>query len=499
MAKKIYFDSHFGMEYYALMEEGVLREYSSHPTYVPDAVGNVYKGRVTNILNGMQAAFVDCGLDRRCYISVDDLLPESKPVREGVDKPQKLNLSVGDEVIVQIVKPSVDKKGAKVTTHLTFTGKYIVYMPNTPFIAISKKFLDEELKRNLTNSAKKFLRNDEGLIVRTAAPYALINEKMAELTFFRNAYENITKKFESAAVGELLFQSLPDFVKVLNDTKLTPTDEVHVGNQALFGEVNTLISTYHENERPALILHDEHEDMLYKEGIALEIINTSNPNVQLENGAFITINRTEALTVIDVNTGKFTGHDNFEDTAFCTNILATREIARQVRLRNIGGLFVVDFIDMQDEEHRQAIVKELENRFADDAKGRCKFLPMSKFGLVEFTRRRTTNDKIFGNVIPCTHCEGGGHIRSPLSIASEFRAKLLEILHSGEKVVCVDLNHDIAQYVLTNEKLKENIASLYPDACIYIIPHRANKQTTIRFRKSVSFDYVPPDVAIRYY
>lgn len=499
MAKKIYFDSHFGMEYYALVEDGVLCEYSSHPSYVPDAVGNVYKGRVTTILNGMQAAFVDCGLERRCYISVDDLLPESKTVREGIDKPKNLNLSVGDEVIVQVVKPSVDKKGAKVTTHLSFTGKYIVYMPNTPFIGISKKFSDEELKRNLASNAKRFLRDDEGLIVRTAAPYALIDEKKAELSFFRNTYKSIVEKFESATHGELLFQSLPDFVKVLNDTMLTPTDEVHVGNKELFDEVKHLINTYHENERPILVLHDEHEDMLYKEGIASEIINTTTPNVQLENGAFITINRTEALTVIDVNTGKFTGNDNYEDTVFCTNILAAREIARQVRLRNIGGLFVVDFIDMQEEEHRQAIVKELENCFAGDTKGRCKFLPMSKFGLVEFTRRRTTNDKVFGNVIPCPHCEGGGHVRSPLSVASEFRAKLLEVLHGGERVICVDLNHDIAQYLLNNAKLKENIASLYPDACVYIVPHRAYKQTAVRFRKTVSPDYIPPDVAVRYY
>ncbi|MGN1060410.1 MAG: Rne/Rng family ribonuclease [Candidatus Coproplasma sp.] len=492
MTKKLYFDSHCGIDYYALCEDGVLCEYTSQSALVPDAVGNIYKGRVTDVLNGMQAAFIDCGLERHCYISVADLVPDGKNFEGDVDIPAELNLHEGDEIMVQITKPPVGKKGAKVTTNLSFVGKYIVYLPNTPFIGVSRKFSDSELKNNLIFSAKKVLTGNEGIIVRTAAPYAVIGDKVNELNFFRNTYAAVKAHFENASVGELLYSDSTVFSRVLRDIMLTPCDEIHVGNKGLFDSVKEVIDMYPEREKPELILHDEHTDMLYTEGLSTEILKAMQSKAELSNGAYINIDRTEALTVIDVNTGKYTGENSLEDTVFATNVLATKEIARQVRLRNIGGLFVVDFIDMKEESHKKAIVQELEKALKGD-KGRCKVLPMSPFGLVEFTRKRTGNNKEFGSVAPCSLCGGSGYVRSRLSIADEFRAKLLEVLHSGANTVCCDLNYDFANFVLNYTELKEEVSSLYPQARIYVVSHRTYRESAMYFRKVDEPNFTMPE------
>ncbi|MGN1372961.1 MAG: Rne/Rng family ribonuclease [Candidatus Coproplasma sp.] len=498
MTKKLYFDSHCGIDYYALCEDGALCEYVSQSATVPDAVGNVYKGRVTDVLNGMQAAFVDCGLERHCYISVADLVPDIKSYEGDVDIPTQLNLHEGDEIMVQITKPPVGKKGAKVTTNLSFVGKYIVYMPVTPFIGVSRKFSDSELKNNLIFSAKKAVRGNEGMIVRTAAPYAVLGDKMNELNFFRNTYATVKARFEQAAVGELLYSDSTVHCCVLRDLMLTPCDEVHVGNKQLYESIKSIIDLYPEREKPELFLHDAHTDMLYSERISTEILKATQSRAELANGAYINIDRTEALTVIDVNTGKYTGENSLEDTVFATNVLATKEIARQVRLRNIGGLFVVDFIDMKEESHKKAIVQELERALKND-KSKCKVLPMSQFGLVEFTRKRTGNGKALGSCAPCEACGGSGMVRSHLSIATEFRAKLLEVLNSGAGTVCCDLNFDIAMFVLNFQELRDDVAELYPQSRVYIVAHRTYKETAMYFRKVDKPGFTMPEGTILLY
>lgn len=481
MNKKIYFDSQYGMETFAMTENGLLTDFRMEKAAAGAVIGNIYKGRVTDVLNGMQAAFIDCGLERHCYISANEM-PSSDKIESAVvtdGEPSPLNLSVGDEVMVQIIKTPQGKKGAKVTTNISFVGKYIVYLPVTPFVGISEKISDAELKKNLLYSAKKQLNEGEGVIVRTAAPYAVLSDKVSEITFFRNLYANIKSRFENAPVGELLYSDSPLHMRVLRDLMLDAGDEIHVGNDCLYSSVTEATSLY---RHPSVTLHDAHRDLFYSEGITDQILQTLQSRVELSNGAHIVIDRTEALTVIDVNTGKFTGEDSMEHTAYFTNVLAAHEIARQVKLRNLGGIFVVDFIDMEEENHRKAIVQELEKALKTGG-SKCKVLPMSKFGLVEFTRKRTgaiTSELLLK---PCKVCGGGGVMRSFESILSEFRARLLEILSEGATNVCVDLNFDVANTLMGYDELKANIASLYPQARIYIIFHRTYRESNMYFRK----------------
>ena len=499
MQRKLYFDSQYGLETYALLEDGRITEYNAEPVAAGAVIGNVYKGRVTNVLNGMQAAFVDCGLERHCYISVADLVPDRNRSDGGeIDIPLTLNLHEGDEILVQVTKAAQGKKGAKVTTRLSFVGKYIVYMPDTPFVGVSAKIDDAELRKNLMYSAKKQLKDGEGMIVRTAAPYAVLSAKIVEINYFRTLYKHILDRFKEAPVGELLYSDSPLHIRVLRDFMLKSGDEIYVGNENVYKSITELAASYAHPDSVKVTLHDAHTDLFFAEGIYSQFVAALQPKVELSNGAYLIIDRTEALTVIDVNTGKFTGDDSLEHTVYCTNVLAAWEIARQVKLRNMGGLFVVDFIDMTDENHRHAIVTELEKALRSD-KSKCRVLPMSKFGLVEFTRKRmgvAASELMLKNG---GLCGGGSLMRSHESILSEFRAKLLDVLSSGASTVCVDLNFDVANRLMQYTALKENIAALYPQARVYIIFHRTYREENMYFRKVDLPNFALPEGTVLLY
>lgn len=497
--RKLYFDSQYGLETFALIEDGKITEYNAEPEKSGAVIGNIYKGRVTDVLNGMQAAFIDCGLERHCYISVADLIPDKSKFEGGeIDIPQTLNLHEGDEILVQVTKAAQGKKGAKVTTRLSFVGKYIVYMPDTPFVGVSAKISDRELRKNLLFSAKKQIKEGEGIIVRTAAPYAVLSTKINEINYFRKLYENILSRFDETPVGGLLYSDSPLHIRVLRDFMLKSGDEIFVGSERIFNNIERLAQTYALGNSVSINLHDAHTDLFYSAGIYSQFLASLMHKVELDNGAYLIIDHTEALTVIDVNTGKFTGDDSLEHTVYCTNVLAAREIARQVKLRNMGGLFVVDFIDMTEQNHRDAIVDELEKALRAD-KSKCRVLPMSKFGLVEFTRKRTgvaASEIMLKN---CDVCGGAGVMRSAESILAEFRAKLLDALSDGTETVCVDLNFDIANKLLSYTALKENIAELYPQARVYIIFHRTYREDNMYFRKIASTHFTLPEGTVLLY
>lgn len=498
MQRKLYFDSQYGLETYALIEDGKITEYNAEPAVSGAVIGNVYKGRVTDVLNGMQAAFVDCGLERHCYISVADLIPDKTKFDGEIDIPLTLNLHEGDEILVQVTKAAHGKKGAKVTTRLSFVGKYTVYMPDTPFIGISAKIADRELRKNLLFSAKQHLKEGEGIIVRTAAPYAVLSAKINEINYFRKLYENLLARFKKASVGELLYSDSPLHIRVLRDFMLCGGDEIYVGNEQIYRSVAELAANYTHPSSLKLTLHDPHTDLFYSAGIYDQFLSSLMPKVELSNGAYLVIDRTEALTVIDVNTGKFTGEDSLEHTVYCTNVLAAREIARQVKLRNMGGLFVVDFIDMNEENHRVALVTELEKALCAD-KAKCRVLPMSKFGLVEFTRKRMGVAASELMLKTCGVCGGAGVMRSHESILAEFRAKLLEILSQGAETVCADLNFEVANKLMGHTALKENVAALYPQARVYITFHRTYREDAMYFRKVNSIHFTLPEGTVLLY
>ncbi len=496
--KKIYINKAIGYYSVAISENGKLIEYTRQKPDNAPKVGNVYKGVVTNVLEGMQAAFINCGLERNCYISADDLLPNAQKV--GSDNlPTKLNLKVGDEIMVQIIKLPINKKGAKVTTHISIIGKNIIYLPNTDFKGVSRKIADDELRENLTFTVGRIVPKGQGIIVRTSAPYVNLSQTKDELYRLMKIYDGIKLRFESAKVGDLIYTDSDFISRILRDNALTEIDCIYTADKQIYDMISEQLLLFPSAKQVKAELIDTKRDLFEYVGMLADIESMFSPKVELENGAYLVIEPTEALTVIDVNTGRFIGEDCLEDTVYYTNQLAAREIARQVRLRNISGIVVVDFIDMTCEEHREGIVRQLERELYKD-KSKCSVDPMSRLGLVEFTRKRMGSATTTSLIEPCKHCQGSGMVIRTESIQLLIRAQLLKLLEGDETAtVSIDLNYNIAQNLMENKELIDDVFRAYPFARVYVVSHRTFPERKFHLRKHKSGTLSLPEGSILLY
>ena len=467
--KTLYFDNFCGYMVAAVLQEKKVVEFGFEKLGSGCAVGNVYKGKVESVLPGMNAAFINCGLDKNCYLSGDDYLPDGD-LGGALPKADLKSLSPGDPVLVQVVKLPTGNKGAKVTTRLSFVGKIMIYLPDVPFIGVSRKITDAELKKNLVFAAKKLVSGNEGLVVRSAAPYAKRNQLEAEYTYLKNLYKGVSAAFAAAPVGALLYTDFALPIRVLRDTLSSDIDEIVVGSEYLAKMTEEVINLYPSRTMRPVVIHDTGRDMMNELGVSKQFLSMTSPRVDLENGAYLIIERTEALTVIDVNTGKFTGGENLEQTVYAANMVAAREIARQVRLRNIGGIVVVDFIDMTLPAHRKSVVEELESALKDD-RAKCAVSPMSRLGLVEFSRKRIGASLLGAHSKPCRYCGGTGHTPTAEFIIIGLRARLLDIFAARKGDIRIDMNNEVLAKLLAWREMREDIRS---HACgkIFAVPHR---------------------------
>lgn len=497
MSKKtLYFDSYCGYVVSVIAENGKIIEFNFEKRDKGSIIGNVYKGVVESVLPGMQAAFVNCGLERNCFVSAEDAFDAEKydaHERGAICFPE---LHEGDEILVQVIKAPVGKKGARVTLHPSFVGKALIYMPKTPFMGISRKIADEELRKNLIFSISKLKDDNEGLIVRTAAPYVNRKQLEVELTYLRSLYSKIKKDFETAERGALLYSDDVLPIRVLRDTLSYDIEKIIVGSKRTESLVNNIINMYPPSNRRPVILHDTGRDMLDEYGLSEQIIAISSPYAQLENGAYLVIEKTEALTVIDVNTGKFIGDDSLEQTVYYTNILAAREIARQVRLRNIGGIVVVDFIDMQNPAHRKSLVEELERALKSD-KSKCVVSPMSRFGLVEFTRKRVGINPTSLMVQQCRHCKGTGAVKTYSMTMFVMRAKLLNLVADGNKIIRVDMGSELLERLSEREEILTDLKERCGEVRIYAVAHKSYNEDQVYYRCEGEDNFNIPENAVR--
>lgn len=488
--KTIYFDSFCGYTVAVIAENGKVTEFNFERQAKGCAVGNIYKGRVECVLNGMQAAFINCGLERNCYLSAEDFTPDSESYEGGNAEYSFPDLKEGDEIIVQVAKLPVGKKGAKVTTRLSFVGNYLIYLPDSPFIGVSRKIDDDELKQTLVNTAKHVKEDGEGLVVRTAASYARYDGIKQEYSYLKNLAGKLKENSACAAVGELLYSDDSLTVRVLRDVLSRDVDKIIVGNASLKDGIEKLMGLYPADTRRPVVLHDNGRDMFDDTGIAKQILAIASPRVDLENGGYLIIEKTEALTVIDVNTGKFTGDYNLEQTVYRTNLLAAREIARQVRLRNIGGIVVVDFIDMNIVEHNRALVEEFERLLRGD-KAKCVVSPMSQFGLVEFTRKRIGARPLASMIKPCKYCCEAGYTMTAEYVLMGLRARLLNELADGAKAIRIDMNNEVLNTLLKWNELLADLKERANGVKIYAVPHRTYHEEQLNIRVN-DFD-IPSD------
>lgn len=409
-------------------------------------VGNIYKGRVMRVLPGMQAAFVDIGMDRAAFLYVRDVLDDfdelklddARAIFNRDDQPIQDILQEGQEVVVQVAKEPIGLKGAQVTSYISLPGRYLVYLPTAHKIGISRRIESEKKRQRLKKILEKLLPDDfnGGFIIRTASEDRKDKDLRTDMEYLLKTWNDIQHRKRHSSAPSLLHQELPLAMRAVRDLFTDDFDRFIVDNEKLYYEILEFFQRFLPQQKHAVCLYDDEEPIFEHFGIELEISKALDRKVWLKSGGYITIDQTEALTAIDVNTGRFVGQRNFEETILKTNLEAVKEIVYQLRLRNIGGIIIIDFIDMESRADQEKVFHALEHALKED-KTKTTISKISELGLVEMTRKRVRDNLTRYLCEPCPYCEGKGYIKSKVSVCYEmFRELRKEAMrHRGESIV----------------------------------------------------------------
>lgn len=414
----------------ALLESGALQELHLQRADGATVTGNLYLGRVVRVLPGMQSAFVDIGLERPGFLHVRDIRgshwPQADAAREaGRDSPliERL-LAEGQSVLVQVAKDPIASKGARLTTHLALPSRYLVLMPCSAHVGVSQR-LEDEAERERLRAGVEALRErtgapiSHGWIVRTLAERAPEAELHGDMTFLNRLWTRVEACAAAVTAPALVYEELPVQVRVIRDLVGGSVTSIRIDCADTFAAVGRYVDQFLPELRERVLLHDEATPLFERFGVEAELERALSTRVPLRSGGYLIIEQTEAMTTIDVNTGGFVGARNLEDTVYRTNLEAAAVIPRQLRLRNLGGIVVIDFIDMDDPEHQRQVLRSLE-RAAEADPARIRVSGISVLGLVELSRKRTRESLVQQLCEPCPSCQGRGFSRSPASVCFEI-------------------------------------------------------------------------------
>ena len=417
----------------AVVENGLLQEIYIERSCKRGLVGNIYHGKVSRVLPGMQAAFIDIGLDRTAFLHVSDIqLPERLALDDESagakpDVPIESLLRDGQKVMVQVFKDPLGSKGARLTMQISIPSRYLVLMPAMNHIGISQKIVDEEERLRLRTILESGVSDEGGgYIARTAAEGAKEAEILADMAFLRKLWASVQQPEQAAKPSSIavLYEDLPLVLRMLRDVPTAKIDKIRIDSREAYQRalefVTQLIpelaprTEHYPGERPIFDLYSV-EDEIQK---ALE------RTVQLKSGGHLCIDQTEAMTTVDVNTGAFVGHRNLEETIFKTNLEAAQAIARQLKLRNLGGIIIIDFIDMTEEDHKKQVLRALERGLESD-RAKSFICDVSPLGLVEMTRKRTRES--LGHILcePCSVCNGTASVKTRETVCYEIFRELM--------------------------------------------------------------------------
>ena len=416
----------------ALIEGGVLQELHIERLATKGIVGNVYKGKVCRVLPGMQAAFVDIGLEKAAFLHASDIIPHTECVAQ-TEKAQfqlpEISTLVrqGQDIIVQVVKDPLGTKGARLTTDLTVPSRYLVFMPGSKHVGVSQRIESEKERDRLKKVTLDCLDDLGGFIIRTAAEGAPEEELQHDAAFLQRVWAKVLKrKARFKSKNKLLYQDLVLPYRILRDFVGTKIDRIRVDSKLTFTglkefthefvpELEASIE-YYEGESPIFDLFD----------VENEVHRALERRVELKSGGSLIIDQTEAMTTVDINTGAFVGHRNLEETIFNTNIEATLAIARQLRLRNLGGIIILDFIDMKSSEHKRRVFASLEQALAKD-RVKTHINDFSQLGLIEMTRKRTQESLEHIFCAECSQCNGRGYVKTVETVCYEVLREVLRV------------------------------------------------------------------------
>ena len=442
MSSEIFINSNQREIRVALMENNLLVELFIEHKSQKGIVGNIYKGKVTKILPGMQVAFVDIGLEKAGFLYVGDIdvkdmlglesnidLP---PITEDQDHPFEgkpgrpiHNIKIediiheGQEIMVQVAKNPLGTKGARITNYISLPGRHLVYMPTINHISVSRRIEDENEKERLKQLIKEIGNEGEGYIVRTAAQDAQKMDFDADISFFDRLWKNLKKNSQGVSAPHLIYEDLNLIFRSIRDLFTKNTERLVIDSISDFNKSLEFCSNYMPHLSDKITLYKDPMPIFDHYGIELDIDRALDRIIWLKSGGYIIIDQTEALVSIDVNTGKFVGHNDPEDTILKTNLEALKEIVYQLRLRNIGGIIIVDFIDMANDESKEIVSNALKQALKGD-RSRTRILKISELGLVEMTRKRVRESLIQTLCDPCDYCEGKGYIKGPSTVCNEI-------------------------------------------------------------------------------
>lgn len=446
----------------ALVENGVVQEIFIERTKYKGFVGNIYRGKVVRVLPGMQAAFVDIGQEKAGFIHAADFAPldaNGLEVRTPTAVADIRDLvREGQTLLVQVAKDPISTKGARLTTHLSVSARYLVYMPFSQHIGISARIEDDKERERLRQavehlSAPYHSQYGGGFIVRTLAEGVSEEELAADIPFVYHLWHNLAESLKNAPAPALVYQDLPLFLRTLRDLMRPHVERVRIDSRESYQRLAEFAAHYAPDIGARIELYSDGRPLFDLYGVEEEMRRALEKKVPLKSGGYLIIEQTEAMTVVDVNTGGFVGHRTLEETLFKTNLEAAAAIARQLRLRNLGGIIVIDFIDMAEEDHRRQVQRTLEKALEKDL-AKTSITGTSGLGLVEMTRKRTRES--LGQMLcePCPACQGRGLLKSAETLVYEiFREILREArLYDNQKFLVV------ASQVVVDRMLEEESA-----------------------------------------
>ncbi len=458
----------------AYIEGGVLTDLKIERKTSPTLVGSIHRGKVTRVLPGMQAAFVDIGMEKAAFLYVGDIRedfdseePEIKGGLSDEDEdiiappppqvPIQNLLREGQYILVQVAKDPIGTKGARITTHISLPGRFVVYMPFMHHFGISRRIESEEERERLKKVVQK-INPAGGVIVRTAGEGATEESLKADIEYLDRMAQEVSKNYEKKKTTGLIHAEMDVELRALRDLFSEQVTAIYVDDEEVHKRVTKFAAQLMPKHKPNVTYYSERKPLFDLYEIDMEISRSMDRKVWLKSGGYIVIDEAEALVVIDVNTGRYVGKKDLEDTILKTNLEAVREIAHQLRIRNCGGIVIIDFIDMEKDSHREKVLSALAEDLQKD-RARTNIISMSSLGLVEMTRKRTRPSLIKTLCEPCTYCEGHGYIKRKSTVANEIFRELERetlLLDNKKGGIVVHCHSDLVDWIyeVENETLE---------------------------------------------
>ncbi|MEW5785831.1 MAG: Rne/Rng family ribonuclease [Bacillota bacterium] len=480
----------------AILESGKLVELYIERPLQQRVVGNLYKGIVANVLPGMQAAFIDIGLEKNAFLYVDDVFAEwndekPPPPKGTIDK----LLKVGEEIMVQVIKEPFSSKGARVTGQITLPGRYLVLVPGADYVGVSRRIESQTERERLRREAERMRPGEVGLIVRTVAEGTELDTLANDLDFLAQLWSRILQRFQQKTAPCVIYQDLALTCRIARDLFVEDFNSFLIDNEHEYEKVQEIVEYISPQLKSKVKIYRDPQPIFERFGVEREVEKALEGQVWLKSGGYLVFDETEALTVVDVNTGRYIGKRNLADTILKTNLEAAEEIARQIRLRDIGGIIIVDFIDMSLEDHQRKVLDKLNDSIKHD-RTKTYVLGLTSLGLVEMTRKKVRQDLAAVLQQPCPYCNGVGRVLTPLVVSTRVERELKKVLQQEPSAaVLVEMHHEVAAIIIGTggsnlKKLEEELGRhifIRGTEDIHIEKYRIVAQGTLKEIEALAF------------